>query len=197
MLVLLKSQSPSLYPLIISLFLSDCLARSLFPCTCVIFWCRNSGGKILGGLLSQAHIRWSPPLDHAEKLRWALGRDTPLALLGWHPHTSPHFIHRLQEWVKYHLLATALHGSKPPSTNKERKPTGPCFKCGKEGHWAHSCLKPRHPPGPYPSCGIKGHWKVDCPNLPSGIQTSPLGPEQESSDPALPSLLRLASDLPL
>ena len=38
-----------------------------------------------------------------------------------------------QDQAKYHLLATALHGSKPPSTNKERKTTGPCLKCGKEG----------------------------------------------------------------
>ncbi|XP_043342347.1 uncharacterized protein LOC122452775 [Cervus canadensis] len=29
--------------------------------------------------------------------------------------------------AKYHLLATALSGSKPPSTSKERKPPGPCF----------------------------------------------------------------------
>jgi len=45
-----------------------------------------------------------------------------------------------------------------------------------------------------PSCGIKGHWKVDCPNPPPGIWTSPSGPEQESSDPALPSLLGFATE---
>ena len=33
-------------------------------------------------------------------------------------------------------LPTALHGSKPPSTNNKRKPRRPCFKCGKEGLWA-------------------------------------------------------------
>ena len=98
-----------------------------------------------------------------------------------------------RDQAKYYLLATALHGSKPPSTNKERKPPGPCFKCGKEGHWARSFLKPRPPPGPCPSCGIKGHWQVDCPNPPPGIQTSPPGSEQESSDPALPSLLGLST----
>ena len=38
-----------------------------------------------------------------------------------------------QYQAKYHLLVTALHGSKPPS-NKEKKPPGPCFKCGKERH---------------------------------------------------------------
>ena len=97
-----------------------------------------------------------------------------------------------QNQAKHHLLATALHGSKPPSTNKDRKPPGPCFKFGKEGHWARSCLKPRPLPGPCPGCGIKGHWKVDCPNPPLKIQTPPSGLEQGSSDPALPRLLGLA-----
>ena len=35
-----------------------------------------------------------------------------------------------QDQAKYHLLATAS------INQKERKPSGPCFKCGKEGHWA-------------------------------------------------------------
>ena len=95
--------------------------------------------------------------------------------------------------VKYRLLATALHGSTFPPVNKDRKPPGPCFKCGKDSHWA-LMPKPRPPPGPCPSCGIKGHWKVNCPNPPPGIRTSPPGPEQESSDPALPSLLGLAAE---
>ena len=99
-----------------------------------------------------------------------------------------------QNQAKHHLLATALHGSKPPSTNKDRKPPGPCFKFGKEGHWARSCLKLRPPPGLCPSSGIKRHWKVNCPNLPLGFWASFPGPEQESSDPALPSLLRLAAE---
>ena len=84
--------------------------------------------------------------------------------------------------------------SKPPSTSKERKPPGPCFKCSKERHGACSWLKPRLPPGPCPSCGIKGHWKVDCPNPSLGIRTSTPGPEQESSNPALPSLLGLTAE---
>ena len=33
-----------------------------------------------------------------------------------------------QDQAKYHLLATALPGSKPPSINKEKKHPGPCFK---------------------------------------------------------------------
>ena len=93
-----------------------------------------------------------------------------------------------QDQAKYHLLATAS------INQKERKPSGPCFKCGKEGHWACSCLKPRPPPGLCPSCGIKGHWKVDCLKPPPGIQTSPPGAKQESSHPALPSLLGLAAE---
>ena len=31
---------------------------------------------------------------------------------------------------------TSLLGSKPPSTNKERRPPESCLKCGKEGPWA-------------------------------------------------------------
>ena len=85
-------------------------------------------------------------------------------------------------------------GSKTPSTNKERRPLGPCFKCSKEGHWVCSRLKPRSSLGPCPSCGIKGHWKVDCPNSLPGIQISPPGLQQESSNPALPSLLGLATE---
>ena len=98
-----------------------------------------------------------------------------------------------RDQAKYHLSATALHGSKPPSTNKERKPLGPCFKHGKEGHWACSCLKPRPPPGPCPSCGIKGHWKVDCPNPPPGIWTSPVVPSKSPPTQLCPA----SSDSPL
>ena len=69
--------------------------------------------------------------------------------------------------AKYHLLATALHGSKPPSSNKERKPTGPCFKCGKEGHWARSCLKPRPPPRSMSQLWHKGTLEGRLPKSPS------------------------------
>ena len=43
----------------------------------------------------------------------------------WDEQTKLEKAHRDQ--AKYHLLATALHGSKPPSANKGRKPPGPCF----------------------------------------------------------------------
>ena len=51
-----------------------------------------------------------------------------------------------------------------------QKSSRPCYKCGKEGHWACSCPKPRPPLGPSPNYGIKGHWKVDCPHLPLGTR---------------------------
>ena len=82
-----------------------------------------------------------------------------------------------RDQAKYHLLATALHCSKPPSTNKERKELDPASNVAKK---ARSCLKPRPPPSPCPSCAIKRLWKVNCPNPPLRIQTSPPGPEQES-----------------
>ena len=99
-----------------------------------------------------------------------------------------------RDQAKYHFLATALHGSKPQSSDRENKSSRPSYKCGKEGHWAGSCLKPKPPPGPCSNCGIKGHWKVDCPNLPLGIWTFPRSPEQEPSDPSLPRLLGLATE---
>ena len=37
-----------------------------------------------------------------------------------------------QDQAKCHLLATALRGSKPPSTNRERKLPGLRFKCAKK-----------------------------------------------------------------
>ena len=49
---------------------------------------------------------------------------------------------------------------------------------------ACSRLMPRPPPGLCPSSGIKGQGKIHCPP----------GPEQASSDPALPSLLGLAAE---
>ena len=79
-------------------------------------------------------------------------------------------------------MAPSLH-----QPTKKGSDPGPCFKCGKEGHWAHSCLKPRPPPGPCPSTGIKGHW------IALGNRTSPPGPKQ-FSDPALKSLLRLGTE---
>ena len=67
------------------------------------------------------------------------------------------------------------------SINQQRK-EAPWFKCGKEGCWVCSWLKPKPPPGPCPSCGIKGYLKVHS------------WSKQEYSNPALPSLLRLATE---
>ena len=101
---------------------------------------------------------------------------------------------KLENTQRDQASATALHGSKPQSSDRENKSSRPSYKCGKEGHWAGSCLKPKPPPGPCSNCGIKGHWKVDCPNLPLGIWTFPRSPEQEPSDPSLPRLLGLATE---
>lgn len=45
-----------------------------------------------------------------------------------------------------------------------REPPGPCFKCGKTGHWARGCPNPhRTPRGPSPRYHMEGHWSVDWP----------------------------------
>lgn len=59
---------------------------------------------------------------------------------------------------------------------REKSHLGPVTSVAKKG---------TGPLGPCPYCGIKGHWKADC-LIPPGTRTSPPGPEQESSDPALP-----------
>ncbi|XP_069897051.1 uncharacterized protein [Dipodomys merriami] len=59
----------------------------------------------------------------------------------------------------YEILAAAIR-----RRGTQRKPPGPCFKCGQEGHWAKACPSPQPPPGPCPRCGQKGHWGVDCPS---------------------------------
>ena len=97
-LVLLKGQSPSRFPLINLLFLPDCSSLTLFSLHSPYNPVPKPGREEpqqLGGLLSRVPRRWSPPLDLAEK-QMSSGRDSPLALLDRHPHTGPHFIHRLQ-----------------------------------------------------------------------------------------------------
>ena len=94
----------------ISLFLPDCPASFLFLYTLLTFWCQNLGGKIhrnwVGfsyGPTSGGPLPWT-----LWRNRRALGWDSPLALLDWHPYTSPHFIHQLQGWVKSHSLRSSL-----------------------------------------------------------------------------------------
>jgi hypothetical protein len=53
--------------------------------------------------------------------------------------------------TKFQMLAQALQ-QKPPTSNsrgqeKSQTPPGPCFQCGLEGHWAHTCPKPCLPAG--------------------------------------------------
>ena len=42
-------------------------------------------------------------------------------------------------------------GAKPKSGLKNTPP-GACFKCGKEGHWAHQCPQPQPLMKPCPEC---------------------------------------------
>ena len=66
----------------------------------------------------------------------------------------------------------------PPGAHE---PSGPCFKCGKPGHWAKGCLNPRrNPPGPCPRCHREGHWAVDCPHVLADAGAA--GPEVPQAD---------------
>ena len=112
-LALLKGQSSSLFPLINFPFLAWLPSWLSFSLHSPYLLVPNPGREDppkLGGLLSWAHLRWSPPLDLAEKLKCAPGQDFSLALLGWHSHTGPHFIHRLQG---PHFQVLALGGRIP------------------------------------------------------------------------------------
>ena len=114
MLVLLKGQSLSLFPLIKFPFLTWLPSSLSFIFTCLTLWCRNSEIHPTGWASLTSPPPVVPPLDLVEKLRWAPGRDSPLALLDWHPpivadiHTSPPFTHWLQGWVKSHSLGSSL-----------------------------------------------------------------------------------------
>ncbi|KAM7321063.1 hypothetical protein ACRRTK_020316 [Alexandromys fortis] len=60
-------------------------------------------------------------------------------------------------------------------------PPGPCFKCGKTGHWAKGCPNPhRNPRGPCPKCHREGHWSVDCPRVFGNAGAT--GPEVPQAD---------------
>ena len=121
-----------------------------------------------GTIVHNTHFISQSTPDNQKKLKKAEeGPQTPqrdLLILSFKIFNNQEEQAKLEEaqqyQAKYHLFATALPDSRPPSTNKERKPPEPCFKCGKAGYWARSCLKPRPPPGPCPRCGIKGHWKL-------------------------------------
>ena len=111
MLVLLKGQSPFLFPLTNFPFLSwlpSSLSFRLHSPYILVPKPERKDPPQLGGFLSWAHFQRSPPSDLAEKMRRAPRRNSQLALLDRHPHTSPHFIHWLQGWVKSHSLRSSL-----------------------------------------------------------------------------------------
>ena len=78
-----------------------------------------------------------------------------------------------RENVRYLMLATALQGQTHRGHGKGKKPTqpeaprGPCFRCGKKGHWVRLCPNPWPPPGTCPFYKKTGHWKVESPSASS------------------------------
>ena len=75
----------------------------------------------LNGLLSWGHLQRSPPLDFAQKLKWALGRDSPFALLDWHPY-QPTFHPLLTRATPFsQTLACFL----PSPSARQEDPRGP------------------------------------------------------------------------
>ena len=102
-----------------------------------------------GTVVPNTHFISQSTPDIQKKLKMTEGPQTPqrdflnLAFKIFNNQEEQAKLEKAQrDQAKYHLLATALHGSKPPSTNKEMKPPGP---------WARSRLKPRPPPRPCPT----------------------------------------------
>ena len=82
------------------------------------------------------------------------------------------------------LAANIGTGAKPKSGPKNAPP-GACFKCGKEGHWAHQCPQPRPPTKPCPDCRQLGQWRDACPL--TGLPLAPPrgGPADQGADSSL------------
>ena len=98
-----KVSHPLIFPLINFLFLPDSLAHSLFLCIALICWCKNPGGKIHRDWVGSSNEPTTGgPLPWTLQRNWNNPPRTGLStcLAGWHPHTSPHFVPRLQGWVK-------------------------------------------------------------------------------------------------
>jgi hypothetical protein len=75
---------------------------------------------------------------------------------------------------KCQMLAQAMQGPNPWTERGNQHPSnkglsGPCFRFGKEGHWANFCPNPRPPTQPCPRCHLHGHWAIDCPSSQWGL----------------------------
>jgi hypothetical protein len=91
---------------------------------------------------------------------------------------------------KCQMLAQAMQGPNPQTKRgnqhpSNKGPSGPSFRCGKEGHWATFCPNPRPPTQPCPRCHLHGHWAINCPS-------SQLGARSDSR--SSPDLIGLATD---
>lgn len=75
-----------------------------------------------------------------------------------------------------------------PCTLEAQEPPGPCFKCGKTGHWAWACPNPHIGPTRLClKCHREGHWVINCPHARNGMETS-------DPDNSQTNLLSLAMD---
>ena len=77
---------------------------------------------------------------------------------------------------KYYMLAKAVQPAPATALNswssKTQRPSGNCYKCGQQGHWAKACTNFYKPRGPCPRCHQEGHWVVDCPHVTQNRGTS-------------------------
>nr|XP_014997433.2 uncharacterized protein LOC106999148 [Macaca mulatta] len=73
---------------------------------------------------------------------------------------------KVQLQTQASVAALRLAGSRGSQKGgTPRAPSGACFKCGNDSHWARQCPNPKESTHPCPNCRQMGHWKSDCPNL--------------------------------
>ena len=82
-------------------------------------------------------------------------------------------------------LICVVHASPLPLRDQESP--GPCFKCGRTGHWAQACPNPHlGPMRPCPRCHREGHCVADCPCIYHDMETS--NPENFQVDVLCPAI---------